>query len=130
MLALSENALAPLIATLVAAAQDPSPTSTGGLKDLLPIFFALAVFFYLIVLRPQKKERQQRQGMLDSMKKGDRVVSIGGVHGKITDLDEVKKTVTVDVGSKVTLKFSRTAIQTVEPKESGKKPAKDDKEKK
>ena len=66
--------------------------------------------------------------MIDGMKKGDRVVTIGGIHGKIADLDEVKKTVTVEVGSKVTVKFSRTAIQTVEPKDSGKKPAKDAKD--
>lgn len=112
---------------LATAAEEPSPTPTPGTGagagpdslfggSMLPLLAILAVFFYMVVLRPQKKEKQKRQQMLDSMKKGDRVITIGGMHGKVAEMDEAHKTVSVEVAPKMIVKFSRAAVQTVEPR--------------
>ncbi len=77
-------------------------------------FILMLVVFYFLFYRPQKKEQQKRKNMLESLKKGDRVVTIGGIHGTITAFsDEV---VTVKVAEKVELDFNRSAIGTVKNK--------------
>jgi preprotein translocase subunit YajC len=86
----------------------------GGFGDMLPVFIGIAILFYFMVLRPQNRERKERDRMLGAVKKGDRVVTNGGIHGKVTDLDE--KTVTLEVSPKIQMKFARWAIHTVEAK--------------
>lgn len=120
----------PIAATLAHAAQEtvPAPGPASESESTAPslfdnplwLFVMLGFLLWFIVLRPQKREKQTRQRLLDAMAKGDRVVSIGGIHGKIADIDENRKTVTVEVAPKMSIKFSKTAIQTVEPKNAGK----------
>lgn len=76
------------------------------------IFFALIfVIFYFMILRPQQKRAKERQKLLDSLKKGDKIVTSGGLHGKIVNVDE--KTILVDVGDNLKLKFDRSAVNVV-----------------
>jgi len=77
-----------------------------------PIFFALIfVIFYFMILRPQQKRAKERQKMLDALKKGDKIVTSGGLHGKIVNVDD--KTVLLDVGDNVKLKVDRSAINVI-----------------
>jgi preprotein translocase subunit YajC len=72
----------------VAFAQTPSggaAQSQSALPSFLPLILILAVF-YFILIRPQKKQMQQLQAMINSLKKGDDVVTTGGIHGKVTAL--------------------------------------------
>lgn len=71
-------------------------------------FVLMAGIFYFMLWRPQKKEQQKRQKMLDSLKKGDRIITIGGVCGTITNISE--KRVTVEVAENVEINFVRSAI--------------------
>lgn len=71
--------------------------------------------FWFMIIRPQQKQQKTRQNLLASMKKGDRVVTIGGLHGEIVELGE--ETVILQVGDKLNLTFNRTAIGTVKGKE-------------
>lgn len=71
-------------------------------------FVLMAGIFYFMLWRPQKKEQQKRQSMLESLKKGDKIVTIGGVCGTITNISERK--VTVEVAENVEMNFLRTAI--------------------
>jgi len=82
------------------------------LGQLLP-FIVIIVVFYFMILRPQRKREKEKKEMLDSLKVGDNVTTIGGICGKITALrDDV---VTVEVGKdKVKLVFEKWAIQKVE----------------
>ena len=68
----------------------------------------MAVIFFFILYRPQKKEQKKRSNLLDSLKKEDRVVTIGGIHGTITALTD--KTVMLRIAEKVEIKISRTAV--------------------
>ena len=83
----------------------------------------MIVIFYFILYRPQKKQQSKRAQLLDSLKRGDRVVTIGGVYGKIVNMSQ--DSVTLQVADKVEMKFARTAIsrhQNPEKDESGAQP--------
>lgn len=70
----------------------------------------MAVVFYLLVYRPQKKEQGRRAEMLNNLKKGDRVIMSGGMYGTITALDTKK--VTIKVAEKIEIDFLRAAVQS------------------
>jgi preprotein translocase subunit YajC len=71
----------------------------------------MIVIFYFLFYRPQKKEQKKRSDMLGSLKKGDRVVTIGGMHGTITAFSD--DTVTLKVAEKLEIEFNRSAISQV-----------------
>jgi preprotein translocase subunit YajC len=114
-------------ATPVAGSADVKAAGSGNeLQQTIMFIGLMLVMMYFIVLRPQRREKQERQKRLDGMKKGDRIISIGGIHGKITDVDQTQNVVSVEVAPKLVIKFSKTAIQVVTPK--GEENAKDSKE--
>lgn len=79
---------------------------------LLP-FILIFVILYLLILRPQSKKQKERQKMLDVLQKGDKVVTIGGVHGKIMGFKDDNKTIILKVDDNVKLDVDRTAISNV-----------------
>lgn len=115
---------------VVAAAQGGGAEGApgGGLQQLLLMGGIMFVMLWLIVLRPQRKEKQRRQELLNAMKKGDKVVSIGGIHGKVADVDNNQGIVTVEIAPKTIMKFSKAAIQTVNPKGGAEAPQDNTKE--
>lgn len=76
---------------------------------LVVVMFA---FMYFGMMRPQKKQQQKRQEMLNAMKKGDKVVTIGGLHGVIDSIDQANGTVDLDLDG-IFLTFNLSAIRTV-----------------
>lgn len=101
------------ISYLLQAAQ---PSAQGSLLSMLLPFGLIFIVFYFFIIRPQKKQQKETQRMLDAMKKGDKVVTIGGIHGTIHQTKE--KTVIVKVDDNTKLEFTRTAIATVTPLET------------
>jgi len=79
--------------------------------SFLPLVAIVAIFYFLI-LRPQNKKQKETQKMLSAVKKGDRVVTIGGIHGIIQSVKE--STVIIRVDENVKLEFNRAAISNVE----------------
>lgn len=76
------------------------------------IMFALIIFiFYFLILRPQQKRQKERQKLLDSVKKGDKIVTAGGLHGTVAGIDE--KTVLIQVADNVKMKFDRSAVASI-----------------
>ena len=86
-----------------------SPEIMQSLVGYGPII-AMGLVFYFLLYRPQKKEQQRRAAMLSSLKKGDRIITIGGVHGTITSLNE--KIVTIKIADKVEVDISRSAVSS------------------
>ena len=82
----------------------------SGIMSFVPLIAIVAIFYFLI-LRPQKKKQQDTQKMLSALRKGDRVVTIGGIHGIIQSVKE--STVIVKVDENVKLEFNRGAISGV-----------------
>ena len=71
----------------------------------------MVVIFYFLLWRPQKKQQKERANLLGSLKKGQKIVTIGGIYGEIVELDDEK--VKVQVSEKVELTFARTAVANV-----------------
>lgn len=86
----------------------------GDIQQILqtswPILL-MVVIFYFLLWRPQKKQQKERANLLGSLKKGQKIVTIGGIYGEIVELDDEK--VKVQVSGKVELTFARTAVANV-----------------
>ncbi len=89
------------------AGQDGGP----GLMANLILFGSIIAIFYFMIIRPQQKRQKERQKMMDGMKKGDRVVTAGGVHGTIAGMDE--KTVLVQIADNVKVKVDKGSVTVV-----------------
>jgi preprotein translocase subunit YajC len=79
----------------------------SGLGAFLPLIIIFAIFYFLLI-RPQQRKAKQHKQVLAALKKGDRVVSSGGLHGVITGLTE--DTVTMEISPKVRVRVSRGYI--------------------
>lgn len=90
------------------------PTGLANLGGLIPMILVL-VLMYFMMIRPQQKQAKQRQEMLNAIQVGYEVVTIGGLHGVVTAVDE--KTVRLKVSPSVELTFNRTAIGSVRNKD-------------
>ena len=77
------------------------------LNSLLP-FFLMGGILYFMLWRPQKKEQQKRRDLLNSLKVGDEIITIGGIYGKLTAVSE--KRVKVQVAEGVEIEMSRNAV--------------------
>jgi preprotein translocase subunit YajC len=90
-------------------------TATGGgggsLITMLVTFGLIIVVFYFLVIRPQNKKTKDAKKMLESIRKGDRVVTIGGLHGSVESVKD--DAVILKVDENVKLRFSKSAISTV-----------------
>jgi preprotein translocase subunit YajC len=78
---------------------------------LAPPVVMMIVFFYFLVFLPQKKERQKQDSFHKTLKKNDRVVTIGGVVGTIVNVEPEGKLITLKVDDNTRMSFLREAIQ-------------------
>lgn len=87
-----------------------NPDMMAAIGTWGPILVMVAVF-YLLLYRPQKQEQKRRKAMLDSLKPGNEVITIGGIYGVITALDE--KTVHLKIANQVEIKVARASVGTL-----------------
>jgi preprotein translocase subunit YajC len=85
-------------------------SSGSSMLSFLPLVLIIGIFYFLI-LRPQNKKQKETQKMLSALKKGDRIITAGGLHGIIQSVKE--STVIVKVDENVKLEFSRSSISSV-----------------
>jgi len=100
-----------------AVAQTGDSASGNPILSFVPLI-VLFVLFYFFLIRPQQKKAKQHREMVAGLKKGDHVVSNGGLMGRITTVDD--NYVGLEVAANVQVKVQRHAIQTLVPKQSGK----------
>jgi preprotein translocase subunit YajC len=92
----------------------PQAGQTGDSSSLLMSFlpFVLIIgIFYFLIMRPQSKKRKETEKMLSALKKGDKIVTIGGLHGTVQSVKET--TVIIKVDDNVKLEFLRSAVSSV-----------------
>lgn len=80
----------------------------GGWLGLILPFAVMIVFFYFFILRPQQRHASKRREMLDSLRRGDQVVTIGGIHGEITAIHDDQ--VRLRIADDVEITMNRTGI--------------------
>jgi len=82
----------------------------SGIAAFLPIIL-IGLIFYLLILRPQSKQRKQQADSLSQLKKGDKILTRGGIYGKIVSFQgKNDNKVTIDVGSSIKLNIARSYI--------------------
>ena len=91
-------------------------TDGGGLSSLI-LFGGIAIVFYFFMIRPQQKKQKEQKKFIEAIYRGDNVVTIGGIHGKVLSTDDDIVTIEVDKGVK--MKFNKSAVsmdssQTIE----------------
>ncbi|HEY9053482.1 MAG TPA: preprotein translocase subunit YajC [Rectinemataceae bacterium] len=103
------NAIFQGLPLLQAAAANP----TGQMVSTIVTFGLVFVVFYFFIIRPQNKKQKEAKKMIDAVKKGDKVITIGGVHGLVHAVKEGTVVIKVDENSKI--EFSKSAIASVAP---------------
>lgn len=100
-----------LLAQEAAPEAEQAPTGPNFLLPLIAIFF----LFYFLILRPQKNKEQAMRTMIDSLKEKDRVVTLGGIHGVVTNVqrDQEMVTVRIDESTGAKIRVGASAIARV-----------------
>jgi len=95
--------------TGIAFAQGAAPAggAAGGIASFVPLILIFVVFYFLLI-RPQQKKAKEHQNFLSNLKKGERVITSGGIYGRITGLTD--NVVTLEIADGVTIKVLRSAI--------------------
>ncbi|MBI4963340.1 MAG: preprotein translocase subunit YajC [Desulfomonile tiedjei] len=100
----------------VAYAMAPGGGSGGGdmntLMGFLPMVLILGVFYFLLI-RPQQKKAKEHRELLQNLKKGDAVITQGGLYGKIAGLSE--QVVTLEIADKVRVRVTRASVAGLAP---------------
>jgi len=91
----------------------PGGAAGGGqsaLLNMVPLVLMFGIFYFLLI-RPQQKRAKEHRALLDALKKGDQVVTAGGIHGKVSSIDEA--VVTMEVATGVNIKVDKGHIARV-----------------
>jgi preprotein translocase subunit YajC len=79
----------------------------AGFGGFIPIILMFVIFYFLLI-RPQQKRQKESRNMISNLKKGDRIITSGGLHGRITGLDDT--TLTLEIADKVRVKVGRSSV--------------------
>lgn len=98
------------IVDLIAMAQQGGGGG-GSMLSTIVMFALIILIFYFMILRPQQKRQKEREALLSSMKKGDKVITVGGIHGMIVGMED--KTVLVQIAENVKVKYEKSSIASI-----------------
>ena len=85
----------------------------SALELVLPLLLMFGIFYFLLI-RPQQKKAKEHKGMVESLNKGDEIITNGGLLAKITDVDD--NFLTCNISDNVEVKIQRFAVTSVLPK--------------
>ena len=88
----------------------PAGGMMAQFQGMIPLVFMFAIFYFLLI-RPQQKKAKEHRALLESLKKGDLVVTAGGMHGKVSALDD--QVVTLEIAPGVNVKVNKGFIASV-----------------
>lgn len=91
-----------------------APTSSQGLMSFLPMLVILILFMYFMVIRPQTKRAKEHRNLLSNLKKGDEVITAGGILGKIEEIND--DFIMLSIAEKVTIKVQKGSVTNFVPK--------------
>ena len=97
-------------------AQSISNAPGAGIAAFLP-FLLIGIIFYALIIRPQSKQKKSHDEMLKNLKKGDKIITRGGLYGKIANFQGKNDNIAIiDVGSDIKIKVSRSYINNIPEK--------------
>jgi len=104
-----------VLAQLYAMAQPAEGQEPSIIATLLPIIIIFAIMYFLLI-RPQSKRQKEKQKMLDALKRGDEVVTSGGIYGTVEAIKEKENQVIVKVNKETKLTMAKNSISSVQGK--------------
>ena len=87
-----------------------APGGFGSFGFLIPMLLVFVIFYFLLI-RPQKKEQQKTEKMISQLQKGDKIITIGGIHGVVSSTKE--KTIIIKVDDNCKIEINRSAVGAV-----------------
>lgn len=87
--------------------QGTAPGGFGSFGFLIPMLLVFVIFYFLLI-RPQKKEQQKTEKMISQLQKGDKIITIGGIHGVVSSTKE--KTIIIKVDDNCKIEINRSAV--------------------
>ena len=93
-----------MISTAFAMGASEGGQAAGGLAGFLPIIILFAIFYFLLI-RPQQKKAKEHREMISNLKKGNRIITSGGIYGTITSIDD--NSIGLEIAEKVKIKIAR-----------------------
>ncbi len=97
----------PLLTSCMPPGTEGGGSSSSGLIGIAP-FVIIFLLFYLLILRPQQKQNKQRDLLLKNLKRGDKIITSGGLHGRITAADD--EVLTIEIAKGVNVQVSRSSV--------------------
>jgi preprotein translocase subunit YajC len=94
---------------IYASAQSGAAGGSGGMLSILP-FILIMLILYFLMIRPQSKRQKEKRLMIEAIKKGDRIVTIGGIHGTVVGLKNQGKIVVIKVDKNTSLTIIKSSI--------------------
>ncbi len=87
--------------------------AAGGSQGMMSLFMivAMIVIFYFFMIRPQSKKQKELKRQREAMQKGDRVVTAGGIHGKIRSIEDA--TIMIEIAPGVDIKLDKASVYPV-----------------
>ncbi|MCX7728590.1 MAG: preprotein translocase subunit YajC [Bacteroidia bacterium] len=95
------------ISILMAAPQNGQPSNP--LMQMIPLLLIIVVFYFFMI-RPQVKKSKEQKKFVENLKKGDKVLTIGGIYGKVVETDDTTVVIETEDGSK--MRITKSAITT------------------
>jgi preprotein translocase subunit YajC len=104
------------IASIILMAPQSGQSAQSGWYSFIPLLLIIVVF-YLFFIRPQMKKSKDQKKFRESLQKGQKIITIGGIHGRIVEIQDT--TVTIEVENQVRLRIEKSAVaidntQTIE----------------
>jgi len=102
-----------MIGLAFAMGTPPGGAAGGGqsaLTSMIPLVIMFGIFYFLLI-RPQQKKAKEHKALLEALKKGDQVITAGGMHGKISSVDDA--VVTIEIANNVNVKFNKGHVAAV-----------------
>ena len=85
-------------------------TGSGGNYTQFIMLAGMIAIFYFFFIRPQQKKQKDQKKFIEAIKKGDQVITVGGIHGKVVSVDETTLTLDVDRGNKLVIEKSSVSL--------------------
>jgi preprotein translocase subunit YajC len=105
------SSMIPVFVTAVAAQEKPSTPGQTIFSNFLPMMLIMFAVIYFFMIRPEQKKQKQRQDMLKNVKKGDKVLTAGGLYGIVGNVKE--NSVMVKIAENTIAEFAKSSVSTV-----------------
>lgn len=97
--------------SIIAMAPPQQGQGGGEIYSTLIMFGLIIAIFYFMIIRPQQKRQKEREALLGQIKKGDKIITAGGIHGDVIGVED--KTLLIEIADKVKVKIERSSISVV-----------------